>query len=84
MDDFGSGYSDFSLLNVLPMDIMKLDRTLLNASEDSERMQVICEGIESHEQEELLLANGCIFGQGFCYARPLPEDEFQQFLAEHI
>lgn len=39
MDDFGSGYSDLALLNLLPLDVMKLDRTLLIASEDSERMQ---------------------------------------------
>ena len=99
MDDFGSGYSDLSLLNALPMDVMKLDRTLLNASEDSERMQivlaqvislgtrlhmqVICEGIETVEQEQLLLANGCSCGQGFLYAKPMPEQDFKAFLTEH-
>ena len=99
MDDFGSGYSDFSLLNALPMDVMKLDRTLLSASEDSERMQivlsqvislgnrlhmqVICEGIETPEQEKLLLENGCTCGQGFLYSKPLTEADFTEFLRSH-
>jgi len=98
MDDFGSGYSDISLLNILPMDVMKLDRSLLTASENSKRMQivlsqviqlgrklgmdVICEGIETKEQEELLIECGCYKGQGFLYAKPMPEEDFRAFLAE--
>lgn len=98
LDDFGSGYSDLSLLNTLPLDVMKLDRTLLVASEDSARMQsvltntirmghdlgmrVICEGIETAEQEKLLLDCGCHCGQGFFYGRPMPEREFSRFLQE--
>ncbi len=96
MDDFGSGYSSLTLLSVLPMDIMKLDRSLLNGSEASERsrtilanaiqlgnllhMQVICEGIETKEQEELLLRLGCVYGQGFLFGRPMPMAEFEQFI----
>jgi len=98
MDDFGSGYSDLSLLTLLPMDVMKLDRSILSETEDSERMQivltscvtlgkdlgmkVICEGIETHEQEQLLLACGCCYGQGYLNSKPLPEHEFTEYLAE--
>ena len=98
MDDFGSGYSSLLLLNMLPMDVMKLDRSLLTASEDSARMQiilsqiiqmanrlhmaVICEGIETTEQENLLMDNGCHYGQGFLYAKPMPMADFENFLAE--
>ena len=87
------------LLNFLPMDVMKIDRSLLTASEDSERTQtilgnviqlgeslhmtVICEGIETLEQEQLLLKHGCYYGQGFLNAKPMPEDAFEVFLAEH-
>ena len=95
VDDFGSGYSSFMMLNYLPMDVMKIDRSLLNASGDSERMknilgnviklgrtlnmQVICEGIETREQEELLLELGCHYGQGFLNAKPMPVDDFIKF-----
>ena len=99
VDDFGSGYSSLMLLNFLPMDVMKIDRSLLTASEDSERTQtilgnvihlgeslhmtVICEGIETLEQEQLLLKHGCYYGQGFLNAKPMPEDAFEVFLTEH-
>ncbi|MBR1858093.1 MAG: EAL domain-containing protein, partial [Selenomonadaceae bacterium] len=95
VDDFGSGYSSFMMLNYLPMDVMKIDRSLLNASDDSKRMrdilanvislgralhmQVICEGIETKEQEQLLLELGCQYGQGFLNAKPMPVDDFIKF-----
>lgn len=99
MDDFGSGYSDLSLLNQLPLDVMKIDRSLLLASEESERMRVvlkmmidlghslgmrvICEGIETEAQEELLRAVGCEYGQGFLYGRPMQRADFEAFLRAH-
>ncbi|MDD6698777.1 MAG: EAL domain-containing protein [Veillonellaceae bacterium] len=99
MDDFGSGYSDFSLLNYLPLDVMKIDRSLLLASEGSERMravlkkmvelghmlgmEVICEGIETEAQEDLLMDCGCEYGQGYLYGRPMPRQEFEEFLQAH-
>ena len=95
VDDFGSGYSSFMMLNHLPMDVMKIDRSLLDASDDSNRMrsilanviklgrslnmQVICEGIETPEQEELLLELGCHYGQGFLNAKPMPLKDFIAF-----
>lgn len=99
VDDFGSGYSSYTLLNYLPMDIMKIDRSLLVATDGSDRMQsilkniielghllkmkVLCEGIETKEQEELLLSLGCHYGQGYLNSKPLPEEEFLKFWAEH-
>ena len=99
MDDFGSGYSDLSLLNQLPLDVMKIDRTMLLASEGSERMQtvlrqmielghalgmkVICEGIETEEQEQLLIACGCEYGQGFLYGKPMRRADYEDFLKKH-
>ena len=99
MDDFGSGYSDLSLLNYLPLDVMKIDRSLLLASEDSPRMRavlqkmvelghtlgmaVICEGIETLAQERLLLDCGCEFGQGYLYGKPMQREAFETFLREH-
>ena len=95
VDDFGSGYSSFMLLNYLPMDVMKIDRSLLNAAGGAKRtrdilanvialgkalnMEIICEGIETPEQEKLLLSLGCYYGQGFLNAKPMPVQDFIEF-----
>lgn len=100
MDDFGTGYSDISLLNDMPLDVVKLDRSMLTAAEGSERMQlvlrkvielgeglgmqVLCEGIETEAQEELLLRCGCRYGQGYLYGKPMPAEQFEAFLDAHI
>ena len=89
MDDFGSGYSDLSLLNQLPLDVMKIDRSLLLASEGSERMCIVLqqmidlEGIETEAQENLLRRCGCEYGQGYLYGKPMPRAEFETFLRQH-
>lgn len=99
MDDFCTGYSSIAMLQKLPMDVMKIDRSMLLASEKSLRgqkilknvvnfgrsldMLVLCEGIETQEQERLLLANGCTYGQGFLFSRPMHNEEFVGFIEEH-
>ncbi len=100
VDDFGSGFSSFTMLDYMPMDVMKIDRSLLVASDHSQRMQdilgnvirlgqtlhmkVLCEGIETEEQEQLLLKLGCHYGQGYLNAKPMPEKEFIDFLEKRI
>lgn len=100
IDDFGSGYSDLTLLNAIPLDVMKIDRSLLLASQGAKRMQavlarmidlghaldmtVICEGIETPEQEDMLRTCGCDQGQGYLYGKPMPKEEFEAFLLQHI
>ena len=95
VDDFGSGYSSFMMLGSLPMDVMKIDRSLLTGADKSPRlreilknvillgnslkMKVLCEGIETKEEEELLLELGCHYGQGFLNAKPMPVDDFIAF-----
>ncbi len=99
MDDFCTGYSSISMLQRLPMDIMKIDRAMLVASENSPRgqkilrnvvnfgqsldMLVLCEGIETEAQEQLLLENGCTYGQGFLFARPMPSEKYDAFRRAH-
>ena len=46
-------------------------------------MRVICEGIETEAQEELLRAVGCEYGQGFLYGRPMQRADFEAFLRAH-
>ena len=95
VDDFGAGYSSFSLLSSLPMDVMKIDRSVLTGADSSPRMKkilgnvielghslgmsVICEGIETVEVENLLLSLGCRYGQGFLNAKPMPVADFINF-----
>ncbi|WP_302489417.1 EAL domain-containing protein [uncultured Mitsuokella sp.] len=84
----------------MPFATMKIDRSLLLVSERTARMQsvlmhiinlghalgmtVICEGIETHEQEDLLHRCGCNQGQGYLYGKPMKEEDFERFLPEHI
>ena len=99
MDDFGSGYSSLDLLNLLPLDVMKIDKTLVTDPDGGERMRkileasvdlgtklgmnVICEGIETEAQEEVLKKCGCQYGQGYLYSKPMPMAEFEKFLDEN-
>ena len=92
MDDFCTGYSSIAMLRNLPMDIMKIDRSMLLAAEEDPRaekilryvinmgdalgMQVLCEGIETLSQEQLLLDNGCFYGQGYLFGKPMQLDDF--------
>ena len=86
IDDFGVGYASLGYLERFPIDILKIDRSLVDgvASEtrkqrvvatvmalaDTLDLEVIAEGIELPEDARELIALGCKCGQGFLYARP--------------
>jgi diguanylate cyclase (GGDEF)-like protein len=86
LDDFGVGYSNFSLLRQLPFSLLKLDRTLIcdiASDEDARalaecfldlavrlRIKVVAEGVETERQAELLAAAGCASMQGYWFSRP--------------
>lgn len=94
IDDFGSGYSSLNLLRDIPFDVLKIDRGFLDESAQSEsgkwilrkivemaeglNLKVICEGVETHEQVDMLLDIGCLYAQGFLYSRPIPIEEFME------
>lgn len=94
IDDFGSGYSSLNLLRDIPFDVLKIDRGFLDESAQSEsgkfilrkivemaeglNLKVICEGVETHEQVDMLLEIGCLYAQGFLYSRPVPLEEFME------
>jgi diguanylate cyclase (GGDEF)-like protein/PAS domain S-box-containing protein len=98
MDDFGTGYSSLNHLHRLPLDLLKIDRSfiheMVNAEESLElvraiiniarsmRMHVIAEGIETHEQLDLLKTLGCEFGQGYFLAKPLDQEKAVELLAD--
>lgn len=92
MDDFGSGYSALGLLQELPIDCMKLDRSFFTGCVSNRRAQIIiemiirlakrlhittvAEGIETEQQFAILRNMGCDMIQGFFFSPPLPMEEY--------
>lgn len=92
MDDFGSGYSSLNMLKDIPFDILKIDREFFGESITSESstwilqkviemayglgIDVICEGVETQDQVNILKQIGCYLVQGYFYSRPIPMEEF--------
>ena len=96
IDDFGTGYSSLAYLSRLPVDVLKIDRSLISDLEANINTQslvgnicrmahaldveVVVEGVENQEQLQILQRLGCDVAQGYLIARPVPEAEFLQQL----
>jgi diguanylate cyclase (GGDEF)-like protein len=96
LDDFGTGFASLTHLLTVPVDIIKIDKSfvdLLGVNDAStaiiegllhitQRMgiKVVAEGIEHPRQEQLLLKQGCLLGQGYLYAKALPSNEAADLL----
>ncbi len=96
IDDFGTGYSSLSYLRQFPIDRLKIDQSFIrNALQDEDdaaitktiislghslNLKVIAEGVEELEHEEFLLRENCDEVQGYRYCRPVPADQFMEFL----
>lgn len=89
LDDFGVGYSSFSHIKKLPIDVIKLDRSLIIDIENNIKSQeivktlinmahnmnvgIICEGIEENEQVNILRNFNCDNIQGYYFGKPVPK-----------
>lgn len=94
VDDFGAGYSSLNLIGVLPVDTIKLDKGFVKGSLKTKRgndvikglikilneieLDIVCEGVETKEEETIISNYGCKEIQGYLYDRPIPVDEFEK------
>ena len=98
MDDFGTGYSSLGMLSHLPIDALKLDMSFIRNAFGENRdvrmieliidiadylhVPVVAEGVETDEQYLILKTMGCDYVQGYYFSKPVPNDEFENFLVE--
>ena len=99
IDDFGTGYSSLSYLRQFSIDRLKIDqsfiRNALTNNDDaaiartiirlahSLNLKVIAEGVETREHEKFLKKEGCDEVQGFRYAKPMPKEDFWNFVESY-
>lgn len=97
LDDFGAGFCNFDYLKRLPLDAVKLDRSMVTGIGNDKRdlavlraivalanafgLYVVAEGIETEEQREAAMAEGCDYWQGFLGSKPLIRAELENLLA---
>ncbi|MEP4100906.1 EAL domain-containing protein, partial [Paraglaciecola sp.] len=96
IDDFGSGYASFAYLSKLPVDVLKLDKVLIDDLETNNdmtdmlksiidlcgrmRIEVVAEGVENERQVNMLKELGCHYIQGYVYSRPITRENFEKIL----
>jgi diguanylate cyclase (GGDEF)-like protein len=100
LDDFGTGYSSLSYLRKFDLDFLKIDQSFVyNLENDAANvalceaiivmahklgLKVVAEGIETHQQYQLLRSAGCDYGQGYLFGMPVGADEFEALLRRGI
>jgi EAL domain-containing protein (putative c-di-GMP-specific phosphodiesterase class I) len=96
LDDFGTGFSSVEYLINFPFDVVKLDKSLVWAYMSTKRyepilqhympmlhsmgMKIVAEGVETYEMVKALEELGCDYLQGYYYSKPIPAEQYLQFL----
>lgn len=99
MDDFGVGFSNFNNLKILPIDVIKIDKSFIDNIEEDVKsreiakfmiefskeigLEVVAEGVDNQKQVDILKKFKCDTIQGFYYSKPLPRQEFEKFIANN-
>ncbi|MDC0612421.1 bifunctional diguanylate cyclase/phosphodiesterase [Vibrio sp.] len=100
LDDFGTGYASFNYLKKFPFDCIKIDKSFMQTIEDNRQdqdivksiiqvakkldLQVIIEGVETVSQERFIIDEGCDYGQGYLYGKPMPAHIFEEQLRKQL
>jgi diguanylate cyclase (GGDEF)-like protein len=96
IDDFGTGFSSLGRLSELPIDTLKIDRTFTARVPGDRKgcmlvstiiglarafdMTTVAEGVETQQQLDYLVQEGCDESQGYLHSRPVPREEFERLL----
>lgn len=95
LDDFGTGYSSMTALSNLDLDIMKLDMSIIQNDDPSSdksvlefsmqlakmmKLKTVAEGVETEEQVHRIAQLGGNYIQGYYYSKPLPKDQFEEYI----
>ncbi len=99
IDDFGTGYSSMGYLQKLPVTRLKIDKSFVDNVVTSEgdamivrtiinlakifKLEITAEGVETQEQAQMLIAEGCDECQGYYYAKPLSMEDLERYLDAH-
>ena len=98
IDDFGTGYSSISYLRKLPVNVVKIDKSLIDGLGADEQqgnfvaavlhlihacgLKAVAEGIETAEQAAELVRLGCASGQGYYFGRPAPAAKLAEMIGQ--
>lgn len=96
IDDFGAGYSSLGYITQIPLDYLKVDKSLIDHVTDDQRssavvqaivamarglgVKVIAEGVEEYEQLHHLQSIGCDQVQGYIFSKPLPDEQLLELI----
>lgn len=98
IDDFGAGYSSLGIFEHVPASVIKLDRSFMLNHEENDRQikimrgivklseeldaQVVCEGVETLKDVEIMKEIKAYIAQGYYYSKPVSEEEFERLLQQ--
>lgn len=99
LDDYGSGFATFGYLLQYPFSVVKFDKEMIWQATKEEKasvalnyvikmmkelgLEIVAEGVETEEQAQQLKKAGCDLFQGYLYAKPMPKEQFIDFLDHH-